>query len=279
MLYGKMLRRFNVIFIFICNLIFSSTVACNINDQLHNSIINCHNEEQICSLYALEEANFQMRDGYDESTSKDEFNLNQIIISIGQHCEVASQIYLRTLGTAFFPFDWINSMDFESICEFISNDFKTFLDIKNLELKTEKSSSNHLLIFDKKYNILFPHDFPMNQTISQSYETVINKYKRRIERFFKALKSDKHVYFVRKHLTKEQSVKFVKIIKKKYPKLKFTLVAVNNTEEFKKDWNLANIRNFFYGSKNPAIVTWEGDKDVWDGIFKSLGIEWDTKQP
>ncbi len=127
------------------------------------------------------------------------FFKKDIYIPIGSHCEIAS--YLRHIGyrKEAFPFDWTVT-PIQSAMELINNDFEDFLKKDNLVFL---EPTNRLLfkengidvnvcediitpVFDKKYHILFVHDF--SKDAENEYDIVKEKYLRRVERLKEILK-------------------------------------------------------------------------------------------
>ncbi|MFA6263010.1 MAG: DUF1796 family putative cysteine peptidase [Candidatus Babeliales bacterium] len=205
-----------------------------------------------------------------DTTSSD---TRPIFISLGFNCECAYQLSKRNLHGAFFPLDWVKTKNFDLICSMIENDFRNFLDKTNLIIQ-DKPCGSCAVVVDKKYMVEFLHDFPLDQKFESSYEVVKEKYGRRIARFCNALTTRQHVYFFRrKNITRAQAIKFCTLIRQKAPGLQFTLIALHNTDEYKRSWNIKNIINFFYQPLDTKKLTWRGDNKFWDLILKKLGIK------
>jgi len=206
----------------------------------------------------------------------------EIFISLGMNCACAINFERRKLSEAFFPFDW-NITQPDSIYRILENDFKDFLKIENLVLQKQENldlkpahhpwhKAYHVL--DKLYNIRIMHDFTKKGPPLHDYEHVKDKYYRRVARFYHALTLKKLVYFFRTIITKQEALKLNNLIKKKFPKLKYTLVVINNTPEFKEPWKIKNIKNFFL--KNAA--NYEETKE-WDVVFKALKMSKNVNKP
>ena len=177
-----------------------------------------------------------------------------------------------------FPFDWIRS-SFNGLCNLLKNDFSDFLNPQYLTFETT-------FILNKKYTIAFHHDFPAERTegrveyIKENYldflEDVSKKYQRRIERLYNVLNSEKRVYFFRLSAgtrpwnldlnpqTKDEIIKLRDILSAKFPMCNFVLVAIDTSEDYKTDWHMDCVKNFYI--QNPS------SKDEWNGIFKILGL-------
>lgn len=121
------------------------------------------------------------------------FFKNEIYIPIGTNCSIAS--YLRHIGyrKEAFPFDWTVT-PIQSAIELINNGFEDFFKKENLvfleptnrllfkENGIDVQVSEEIItpVYDKRYNILFVHDFSENA--QEEYELVKEKYMKRIKR-------------------------------------------------------------------------------------------------
>lgn len=207
-----------------------------------------------------------------------------LLISIGHDCGVALQLRRFNLREIALPFDWITTFDFWDLYKMINEDFKNFLVPNYL-------SYQGIFIQDYYYKIKFFHDFPVtsrpNQpiqddkemgTIVGDWQKYINevkeKYNRRIARFNHILTSaSRDVIFLRTYyITPKQAQIFVKLITKKYPGLKFTLVAIHDKLEFNYDWGIKNVRNFYFTQRDPnnGNIRWLDSE--WIRAFKILNF-------
>lgn len=176
------------------------------------------------------------------------------IIPLGAACE--SALYLREtrLRKTAYPFDWIISGR-DGLLKAIDEDFAHFLE--DCRLWNNRSVIDY-------YGFEYPHDWPNAQSKNMDLvETdfigtdvllpewqaalpqVKEKYRRRIERFINACKEPEPVIFIRsEHINKDLAIEIRDLIRRKYPKLDFVIVAVANNEEFRHHWNLEDIYNY-----------------------------------
>jgi hypothetical protein len=123
--------------------------------------------------------------------------MEPIYIPLGSDCFVAYQLQKHGLRKAAYPFDWIIS-DIKGIELCILNDFSNFIDKEYLVCKGKSNSFPHLdedyceLDADNYstikmkhtlYNFVFPHDFK-DDFSNDDFEHIVNKYNRRIKRFY-----------------------------------------------------------------------------------------------
>jgi len=209
-----------------------------------------------------------------ENEDRAEFKKNKVFISLGMNCGPAIQFEKKKLVEAFFPFDWCVS-EFSSIYKALETDFKDFLALENLVVTERPASSVNHKAFDTNYRINFVHDFKTDGKVLDDYKRVRDKYYRRIDRFYRVLKSKKHIYFFRTNIKKNEAIKLNYLIQKKFPELKYTLVVINDSAEFKRPWavkNMKNIQHFFVKDAHSAIVRDFKSRQDWDNVFKKLKL-------
>lgn len=205
-----------------------------------------------------------------------------IIIPIGSNCFQAR--VLRTIGLRFlaYPFDW-NITSLSAIYRLIENDFEGFCDKKCYIRQGLRP------VFDERYRIFFPHDFHVKEhyddaEFQDDLERTIRRYEKRIARFYKAIHSGQPVCFIRAttgavysyfpadaQITKDWAENFVALLKRKFPKLIFTLICSDYTGEINGHWGVANCVNFYYDLTKwtPDFVSAEND---WKGKLIELGF-------
>jgi len=126
-----------------------------------------------------------------------------VVIPLGEFC--LSAIGLRDSGIRknSYPFDWSGAKDFEKcgncglpgkikmICEDFVNAF-------NLEDLKEFWSSNkeHRGVFNTRTGLLYMHDFEWEQSVEEQYPVYLEKYERRIRRFYDDILGSEKVLFV-----------------------------------------------------------------------------------
>ncbi len=119
---------------------------------------------------------------------------HDLYISLGRGC-YATQV-LRALNLQFwsFPFDWVAGSNLNDRIKFLKEDFKGYLD--QSEFIYTHSDNAHDCYRNKKTDILFPHEFPVNIPLERSFKNFELKYKRRINRLNRLIKKSKYVCFL-----------------------------------------------------------------------------------
>lgn len=147
------------------------------------------------------------------------------IISLGAFCFIARDLRRYNLRTVAYPFDW-NITDIESCISLIDNGFKDF---NNTNFLQKNNDSQRIFFDNKKYSLLrFVHDYDENL---QNATIIKEKYVRRIERFYNAIRSK--TLFVRYIINKNE----YKYILNNYKKIK------NILKKFNKDNNIIFVIN------------------------------------
>lgn len=197
---------------------------------------------------------------------------NVQVISLGSDCEIAHQLRRHKISEAYFPLDWVRSEDIDKVGELLQHGFSRFLETEYLEEigKNEVDNPPRKAIFNNQYKILFVHDFALDQ--EKTDKDVLEKYKRRIIRLYAALKSHDKIYFFRKGITRTQAQNLCTIIEKKWPKLDYMLVVLDDTEEIKLQWG-DRVRTFFLKKIEwPPAHGWEENNQRWHEILVELGL-------
>lgn len=202
------------------------------------------------------------------------------MICLGQSCFALLKIREFGLRTIAYPFDW-NIIYHDALIQLIKNDFAQFLDEGLINF------DNHTRIWNTLYGggVNLQHGFTLCHVCPASatkenffnnfFPTLKKRMQRRIQRFYKALNSEKHVYFVRaqvsfgdqRDVSRENIASLVELMKSKFPKLLFTFIVAHFTEEFKVDWHMPNVVNFYHSGQDNK----ESSRQ-WKIIFQSVGL-------
>lgn len=193
---------------------------------------------------------------------------NYKVISLGYDCYVKMK-FCPNQETHFF--DYIGSSMW-SINELLKNKFEDVLNFdyfENLEI-----TKDTFYITNKKYYIRFPHDFKSITQIGkvkritmkiteEIKKKFIDKYTRRISRFYDLLTGNEKLLFIRKeeHTNRisypeyNEHIKyteiyyireFINILKKDYPNLNFKIIFFSFSQETSKEDNLLILQTDLY---------------------------------
>jgi hypothetical protein len=195
--------------------------------------------------------------------------LTSLCVSLGFNCFPALQLNRCGLRTLAFPFDW-NITPLYSLREVLQSHFLDFLNPSYLVRKNEIPG-----IFNTKYKIALAHDFPEPISLNwlDSLPGISEKYQRRIERFYYVCDLAETVYFFRlksvywifdNHPEDIAAVsKLRDLLMQIFPSQNWVLVAIGNSPEYKNDWGMRQVKNFYI----------KDDKnEEWDNVFRKLKL-------
>ncbi len=97
-------------------------------------------------------------------------------------------------------------------------------------------------------------------------------YLRRVARFEERLRSEASVLLVRLYINREEAEQIVSTLTSTYPGLDFTLLALDETEEIRKDWKIPRVLNRHIKSapRNDAISRkYDGN---WKKVFREFRV-------
>lgn len=197
------------------------------------------------------------------------------VVSLGNMCQVAHQLDINNKRGPAYPLDWV-IVPFPSLCFFIANEGQLFLQPDQLvlcenQVDGQGNGNVQTFIKDLYYQIEFVHDFEYTHDFLKDYATIKEKYDRRVERFFELLNSKKKVLLVRRGINYQQAVLLDELLKQKYPKLNYTILALDNTEEIKQNWGLKRVKNYHLRELTPW--NWVGDPWAWQEILSQFPIK------
>jgi len=239
-----------------------------------------------CSMNATDNSNKNIYENDDDVSQQSTQNF--IVIPLGCHCGVAWWMREYNIRLFALPFDWCIT-PYQALYKTIESDFCHYFKKENLVPSSKAYWSDYLYNFyknvyhtnvdgsigavlDKKFQMIFAHDFPnnMHATINHNYDIQYTKYSRRIKRFFEVINSGKHIYFMRLHdITKKEALALYQLLKTKYPTTPFTLIALgSDSQEFSQDWGLPEIKNIFI-SEETVNVTSLGTV-FWQELVRNL---------
>ena len=119
------------------------------------------------------------------------------VFSLGQACSCSSSLRAAKLQYASYPFDWLYGSDITGRADILANGFQGWLDRNDLVYQGDRHHPQPCHIYKHaETGIIFNHDFPLSQTLDESWESVNEKYNRRIDRLFREIGKSKKVLAV-----------------------------------------------------------------------------------
>lgn len=184
------------------------------------------------------------------------------IVSLGHFCSPAIEFERIERRGQSLPFDWLITPQLEIVMMLISNYFEDFLNPDYFyQLRMYPQYYRNV-----KWNIDFYHDFSPLKPFSNQYQTFVEKYSRRIARFYKTISSP--TLFVR-YVTAEDipfilehQETIVQQLKSFHPDNK--IIYISNSDQ---KWNSDGLPVYFverdaddtvsrhFLKKNPALLS------------------------
>jgi len=191
-------------------------------------------------------------------------------MSLGYDCSPAATLRNLDFRTEALPFDWVIS-DLQIIKNCIEDNFSNYH--KNLRFSEKKTRLIDI------YGFHFPHDYPFdNNNIDESrigegvigeeldkqiisdwkkyHEMVLEKYKRRIDRFYTYLNSDKPLIILCRNYPVNTINQFGSYLANKFKKSNIYFVA-SSKQKFKSN-NIVTCDTEKKGNWNEAAIWAEG---------------------
>lgn len=200
-----------------------------------------------------------------------------IIINLGSCCQTSLQLRDHNFKREAFPFDWLLN-NFNGLCLLLEEDFKDFLNPQVLEYKSLSTIyPNHSVVLNKKYNFEFRHDFPLNNPkFMDFYDLNLEKYTRRINRFYNVVKTERTFLIwcrcacFEPELTKNDAIRLRDILLNKFPEKNWTLILLDFSDIIKEPWNIDPVKNYYMPQPNSNKFFWMGDNQAWGEFFKLI---------
>ncbi len=137
-------------------------------------------------------------------------NVNEydLIISLGEACFVATYLRDSQLRAFSSPFDWLMGGNLQTRLNFLTNNFKDFMNIEDFIYLTKHTDNNYTKLgvidfdtvnevcFNKNNQLIFLHDFVREKSFEEQFSEVLEKYQRRIKRLLEAIQNSKKILFI-----------------------------------------------------------------------------------
>lgn len=209
------------------------------------------------------------------------------ILSLGGLCQVTQQLKRHNLRKFSGPLDWFYYPSLSDVNKLLQNQFKNFMELKNMTI--EDSTSYGLIesefdnqtkwaerttycIKDIYYNCFSMHDFPINSEIDWkiTYPSFKKKLNTRINRFIKEITTNESILFIRMLGNKDETVNLQNILSKITDK-DFNILIINFTEKeqniIEKNWGTKKICSIEIPRHRDK---WEGHDSDWDFILNKI---------
>jgi len=189
-------------------------------------------------------------------------------ISLGAVCSVARQLESLGKRECALPFDWIRILDFNTVLDLITNNFKdylledNFLFVRNSDKfplgidENDMTPTTSAVYRHKKYDISYFHDFKITP-LKEQFTAFKDKQQRRIDRLYELITSNNEIVFIRddikRKITQKQIDDFFTLMNKINPKNSFKLLIISHNP---KKLPVPIL------TKNPAIIFYDDQHEM-----------------
>jgi hypothetical protein len=204
-------------------------------------------------------------------------NVNEIkgkydaVFSLGDLCLTSIQLKKHSLRPYSGVLDWVASPSFPKVNKLLTNRFIGFLDNENLRVLGY--ADEFVCVSDEYYHVVSNHDFDVDKNTLEhlgSYQEVMEKYERRIQRFLGKMEKSKRILFVRTEGTFEEALELQDVLLK-LVKHDFCVLLINHTSVqgmVEKNWPLEKVCAIDF----PNTDKWEGNHALWEEILSGITL-------
>lgn len=193
------------------------------------------------------------------------------IFSLGDLCLASIQLKKHNLRPYSGVLDWMASLQLSDVNRLLENRFVGFMEYENLRIIGY--ADDCICVSDDGYNMVSNHDFGRDKNTLQylgSYDEVIQKYERRIQRFLTKMKTAKRILFVRTEGTLGDAADLQDTLSK-LVKHDFSILLINHTPVtgiVEKSWPLEKVCSIEF----PNTDKWEGNHDLWEEVLSGIRL-------
>jgi len=162
-------------------------------------------------------------------------------ISLGATCQPAWFLRRNGLRVQSYPLDWTLTL-IDPLCTMLETGFADFLKREHLRVEG-RNEEGKLQVLDTRYSFNFLHFFTEEERLDEEYPQVKALFDKRVGRLLSVLNGTERVLFVRMRVRPDEARKIADVLNRTYPRLPYTLFAVDNTEEIRKDWKIPHVVN------------------------------------
>lgn len=206
------------------------------------------------------------------ATDNRTYSVYRNIISLGATCQPAWHLRKNSLRLASYPLDWINSRRADSVCSLLKNGFADFFEKSCLRPIEGDNCHNRIRLRHSTYGFVFRHEFEGRPDFEERFEHRQSVYHRRIARLLKLLNSDTTVLFVRFRVTGAEARQIALTLRGEFPALKFTLLALDDTDEIREDWAIPDVVNRYIDCAPDNDATSPDYDHNWTDLFGEFTI-------
>lgn len=160
------------------------------------------------------------------------------VCSLGSSCLCAQSLDDAGLRLSSGPFDWLAGPSLKARADAVVNEFDGWLEPGDFKFLGNPNHFVHDSYLNTKTGFKFPHDFAPGEPFEKSWPEVLEKYKRRIARFYERIRASRRVLFVwlenpvlADQPSDEEVRQSVEAIAAKFPGVKTELLVVDRAPD------------------------------------------------
>ena len=195
------------------------------------------------------------------------------IFSLGDLCLTSIQLKKHKLRPYSGVLDWAATPDLTKVSALLQNRFKDLLKFENLRI-VGPAGEDMICVSDDKYYFVSNHDFEASKnTLTElgSYDEVMEKYNRRINRFLHQMDFAKRILFVRTEGKFDEVVELQTVLRK-LVKNDFSIIVINHEDVDRmvvKSWPLPHVYAVSFPNEDP----WEGNHHLWEELLQDIHLK------
>ncbi len=203
------------------------------------------------------------------------------LISIGESCRPAGNLYYEGLRFFSSPLDWMMDYSLDTALHLFRTGFIDFFEQYELDVDNPISDTGNLKVHDTKNIITSIHDFPKEEPLDSSYPEFKEKMHRRVKRLESKLMDAKSIVLLSgRNDSVEELTDFLMSFSSIYSHLTIRLVNIRDTKDMPydtfeeriilKDNNLSYIE--YAVNDSGKGLQWRGNKDMWSVILSKYSV-------
>lgn len=192
-------------------------------------------------------------------------------ISLGGSCQPAWHLRKNNLRLASYPLDWLNTREStEALCTVLRTRFENFFEKADFEMIVTPLGNRPYI--NRRTGFWFWHEFEEPSSFEERFEERRALYDRRIARMLEVFDSDSSILLVRFRTSRDDATQLADVLREVYPRMRFTILAVDDSDEIREDWNIPGVINRHMECAPNSDATNTGYDDNWTRLFSEFRI-------
>lgn len=192
-------------------------------------------------------------------------------ISLGGSCQPAWHLRKNHLRVASYPLDWLNTREStEALCTVLRTRFENFFERPDFEMVVTPLGNRPYV--NRRTGFWFWHEFEEPLDFEDRFEERRTLYDRRISRMLEVFDRESTVLLVRFRTSRDDASQLADVLRETYPRMRFTILAVDDTDEIREDWNIPDVVNRYIECAPNSEATNTAFDENWTRLFSEFRI-------